>query len=188
VRLEEGELSEIDGQLRMTFDDPPGPPPVQMRLIPGPRTAADWHEQGIEQEKSGLLAEAEHSYRQALMVGGSDAQTCFDLAALLASRGRKEQAVERYRQTIELDPNRFDAWNNLGILLTELNDSESAVEAFREALRINPHDALAHYNLADTLDALGQRDAALPHWQKFLAAHAGEDSHTAYARGRLKSS
>ncbi len=188
VRLEEGDLSEIDGQLRMTFDDAPAPAPVQMRLMPGPRTAADWHEQGVEQEKAGLLDEAEQSYRQALLVGGADAQTCFDLAALLASRGRKAQAVERYRQTIELDPSRFDAWNNLGILLAELNDSELAIEAFREALRINPHDELAHYNLADTLDAMGNPEAAKPHWRKFLSAHSGEDAHVAHARSRLKSS
>src|SRR5581483_12290176 len=78
VRLEQGDLSELDGQLRLDFSDEPTAP--TMRLVPGPRTAGDWFEQGIEQEQFGYLAEAAESYRQALLVGGPDAQICFDLA------------------------------------------------------------------------------------------------------------
>ena len=188
VRLEEGELSEVDGQLRMTFDSEPFPEPVQMRLMPGPRSPADWHEQGIDQEKRGLLEEAEHSYRQALLLGGPDAQTCFDLAALLALRGRREQAIERYRQVIELDTSRFDAWNNLGILLAEINDPDAAVDAFRQAVRLNPQDELAHYNLADTLESMRQASRARPHWQQFLAVHGIDDAHSRYARSRMLAS
>jgi DNA-binding transcriptional MerR regulator len=169
VRLEAGDLSEADGQLHFEFTgDEPATTPSPMRIAAGPRTAADWLAQGLEQEQEGFLEEAAASYRQALMVGGPDAQTCLNLANTLRALGSKPQALERYSHAVEIDPQFTDAWNNLGTLLVELGRPDDACVAFGRALAADPDDLRAHYNLADTLDDLGREDEARPHWQAYL--------------------
>jgi tetratricopeptide (TPR) repeat protein len=185
VRLEEGDLSEADGQLHFEFtDDAPSGPVSPLRIAPGPRTAADWLAQGLEQEQEGFLEESAASYRQALLVGGPDAQTCLNLANVLRALGNKPQALERYSQAVEADPSFADAWNNLGTLLVELGKADDAVVAFRKALEADPEDARAHYNLADTLDEMGRGEEAVPHWRAYLRQDP-TSRWGAYARKRL---
>jgi tetratricopeptide (TPR) repeat protein len=186
VRLENGDLSEISGQLQLEFDSQPQPQPVQLRLVPALTTASDWHEQGVEQERAGMLTEAEASYRQALLVGGPTPQIVFDLASVLASQGRVEPAVERYRQAIELDPRFVDAWNNLGILLSQSSDHTGACEAFRRALQLAPDDAKLHYNLADELEAAGQLEDARIHWRAYLRYDPAGSAWAEHAAERLR--
>lgn len=188
VRLEDGELAEADGQLRLDFEQPAHAPAGAahgpMRLHAGPSTAAQWYEQAVGQEAAGYLADAVESYRQALLLGGPDADVCFDLAHALAAMGKRERAAERYAQAVELRPKFSDAWTNLGAVLAELGQRDEACEAFRRALEIDPHDLRAHYNLADTLDEMGFTSEAARHWQAYLR-HDATSSWAAHARARL---
>jgi tetratricopeptide (TPR) repeat protein len=166
VRLAEGDLAGLDGQLHFDFTEEPALP--TMRITPGPRTAAEWYEQGIDQEAQGYFADAEHAYRHALTLGGPDARICFSLANVLRAAGQKERALERYRQAVEIDATFADAWNNLGVLLVELEQHDEACSAFRKALEADSFDLRAHYNLADTLEEMGKAQEALVHWQAYL--------------------
>jgi tetratricopeptide (TPR) repeat protein len=189
VRLESGELAEVDGQMRLDFEAEDAPPPAPVRLsafAPKPRTSTDWHELAVIQERSGLLAEAVASYRQALQVAGPQPQICFDLAHALAELGRFDQAAERYRQVTELDPQRADAWNNLGIVLTETGDSTGAIHAFHEALRRDPDDSQVHYNLADLLDEAGEAAEAAKHFRAFLRLSPADSPWAQHARDRCR--
>ena len=189
VRLEDGELAEPDGQLRIDFEHPTAPPPagkepVRMRLHAGPSTAAQWYEQAVGQEASGHLADAVESYRQALLLGGPDADVCFDLAHALAAMGHRERAAERYAQALELRPKFPDAWNNLGTVLAELGQRDEACDAFRRALELDPSDLRAMFNLADTLDEMGFLREAAAHWEAFLKRDRTSEW-ARYARSRL---
>lgn len=185
VRLAEGDLSEADGQLHFEFTDAPPPADAStMRIAPGPRTAPDWLAQGLEQEREGFLEEAAASYRQALLTGGPDAPTCFNLANVLRSLGNKPQALERYSQAVEVDPTFADAWNNLGTLLVELDKPDEACVAFAKALAADPEDLRAHYNFADTLEELGRHEEAALHWRAYIAGDP-VSQWGAYARQRL---
>ena len=84
---------------------------------------------------------ADRMNRQALMVGGPDAQSCLNLANTLRALGSKPQALERYSQAAEIDPEFSDAWNNLGTLLVELGRPDDACVAFGRALKADPEDA-----------------------------------------------
>ena len=180
VRLQAGELAESDGQLRLDFESGPEPAatgaeleaeaaaPPTMRLHAGPSTAAQWYAQALELEAGNYLAEAVESYRQALLIGGPDADVCFDLAHALAALGQYDRAAERYAQAVEIRPKFADAWNNLGIVLSELGHPDEACDAFRRALGIDPADLRAHYNLADTLDDMGFPSEAARHWRAYL--------------------
>jgi tetratricopeptide (TPR) repeat protein len=187
VRLDCGDLVEADGQFQLDFDAPASAPvssPPVMRIVPGPRTAAQWFEQGVEQENEGVLAEAEESYRQALRLGGFDADVIFNLANVLRRLGKREQAEERYWQVLEVEPRRADAWNNLGLLLDETGRREEAAAAFRKALDGEPESALMRCNLADTLEELGRAAEALPHWEAYLRLDP-QGPWADHARGRL---
>jgi tetratricopeptide (TPR) repeat protein len=165
IRLEQGELLEPDGQLHFEFpsDDEAG----SLKIMPGPRTAADWAEQGIEQEQQGYVAEAAESYRKALLLGGPDARICFNLANVLNGQGKKAQAIERYFQAVEIDPTFGDAWNNLGLALADTGRKDDACAAFRKALAADRDDAGAHFNLADLLEELRRYDDAAEHWRQY---------------------
>jgi tetratricopeptide (TPR) repeat protein len=195
VRLEDGELAEADGQLHLDFEQQRAGPASEagamaasgaapMRLHAGPATAAQWYEQAIEQQAAGYLADAVESYRQALMIGGPDADVCFDLAHALAAMGKRERAAERYAQALELRPRFLNAWNNLGMVLAELGQHDEACAAFRRALEIDPSDLRAHYNLADTLDEMGFGAQAAPHWRAYLRQDR-TSQWADYARQRL---
>jgi tetratricopeptide (TPR) repeat protein len=181
VRLDDGDLAEMDGQLHFEFTEDE---PLPVMRIGGPRSASEWFNQGVEQAAGGFFSEAVESYRQALRAGGPQAQICFDLAHALAAQGKHEQAVERYQQAIEIDPNLADAYNNLGISLCELERREEAVEAFLRAVEINPADIRAQYNLADTLDELGRGAEAAPHWLAYVRQDPFSPA-GAHARSRL---
>lgn len=182
MRMEDGELAEPDGQFHFDFTDDPAPSP--MRILPGPRTAWQWCEQGIEQEQAGFLDDAAESYRQSLLLGGPDAEICFDLANVLRAQGKRPQAVERYLQAVEIDPHYADAWNNLGTTLADLMRPEDACSAFRKAVASDPNHQRALYNLADTLEELGRIEEAAPYWQAYLR-YDSVSPHAAYARLRL---
>lgn len=196
VRMEEGDLSAADGQLHFDFLPVENTPAEEshlageplLRIVGGggvaPRTAADWYAQAVDQEASGYLAEAAESYREALLVGGPDAQTCFDLAHCLHAQGLVERAAERYAHATEIDPRFADAWNNLALVLSELGRLEEAIAALRRALSLEPRDARAHYNLADLPDECGRSGEAAPHWQAYLRVDQ-TSQWAAYARGRL---
>jgi superkiller protein 3 len=138
-----------------------------LRIMPGPRTAGDWYEQGIEQEQQGYLAEAAESYRKALLIGGPDARTCFNLANALNGQGKKAQAIERYFQAVEIDSTFGDAWNNLGLVLAETGRKDDACTAFRKALAADWDDVRAHFNLADLLEEMGRTADAVEHWRLY---------------------
>lgn len=187
VRLESGDLAEVTGQLQLEFDAQSQPQPAQMRLAPASPSPTDWHDQAVEQERAGLLQDAEQSYRQALIVGGPTSQRAFDLASILTKLGKIPQAIERYRQVIELEPGHADAWNNLGILLADFGDVAGACDAFRHALELTPDDPKIHYNLADALDTMGFLDEARQHWQTYLRYDPAGSPWAEHARERLRS-
>jgi DNA-binding transcriptional MerR regulator len=184
VRLEDGEVVGTDGQLQFNFDGSDDPPCLPLRIDAAPRTARQWIEQGQEQEAAGYLEDAADSYREALRLGGPDADLCFDLANVLHQLGHRQQALERYHQVLEIDPKHIDAWNNLGLVLCELDRPEEACSAFRRALEAEPANERAHYNLADTLDELGYLAEAVPHWEAYLRAD-NASPWAAHARRRL---
>ena len=197
VRLADGDLAATDGQLHLDFDVSSGAPEVDEhqpclricadghgRSAGSPRTPADWFSLAVEQQAGGFLEEAAASYREALLAGGPDAQTCFDLAGVLHALGRRAEAIERYWQAVEVEPRFGDAWNNLGTVLAEAGERDAACAAFRRALSVNTDDARAHYNLADTLDEMGLSHEAMTHWKAFLR-YDTTSAWASHARSRL---
>ncbi|MFW6124964.1 MAG: tetratricopeptide repeat protein, partial [Pirellulales bacterium] len=148
------------------------------------QTVADWYARGEQFEEEGELEAAADAYRNALMLGGPDAEAAFALGHTLYRMGRPEAARERFAQAVECDPDYVEAWNNLGSVLAELGRLEAAADAFRCALAVYPDYADAHYHLADTLEEMGEPAEAAEHWRAYLC-HDSRSSWAEQARQRL---
>jgi tetratricopeptide (TPR) repeat protein len=134
VRLESG-LVEPSGQMHFDFGEEFSIVPVE------PTSAEDWFQAAYQHEEDGALQDAIHAYRQALVVGGPDADTCFNLANVLYATGLRAEAIERYRVAVELEPSHAEAWNNLGVALGELRRFDDAERALATAIKLGFTDA-----------------------------------------------
>jgi tetratricopeptide (TPR) repeat protein len=182
VRRSDGQLSDTNGQL--VFEFAPEAHEPSLSLNGTSKTAEEWFSLGLESEQNGQLAEAAGAYRQALLLGGPDAEIIFTLGNTHYQLGEKVAAAERFRQAVELDGSHLEAWNNLGNVLSELHKHNDALVAYRKALDIDFQYADAHYNLADLLETMGRPHEARRHWQAYLC----QDAHSewaVYARKRL---
>src|SRR5271165_4305538 len=88
VRLDGGKLADPSGQKLLDFADETYSALVSMK--PGPQTDEEWFRLGLEQEEAERWTEAAEAYQQALLVGGPDADACFNLGNVLYRLGCKE--------------------------------------------------------------------------------------------------
>jgi tetratricopeptide (TPR) repeat protein len=92
-----------------------------------------------------------------------------NLGNLAYRRDQLEDAERYYRRALECDAEQPEALYNLGFLHFERDEIGEAIFLFREALESDPAFADAHFNLAMALEEHGDREAALPHWEHYLA-------------------
>jgi tetratricopeptide (TPR) repeat protein len=161
VRLEEG-LADLSGQKYFDFEDGPAAVPLA-----DPESADDWFHAGRRHEESEHWDLAAAAYRQALLVGGANAATVFNLANVLSAWGKYDAALERYYHALEIDPTYAKAWNNLAGVLMEMHHFDKATTAYRKAIELGYVDS--HYNLASLLEQTGNADEARVHWQAYLS-------------------
>jgi tetratricopeptide (TPR) repeat protein len=128
----------------------------------------EWFTIGVEAEDDGNLTAACDAYQNALLAGGPDEETSFNLGNVLFRLGRQAEAVQRYLQAVEIQPAYVEAWNNLGIALGALGRLEESLGALGRAVALEPHYGDAHYNLADTLEQAGRPAEAREHWLAYL--------------------
>jgi arylsulfatase A-like enzyme/Tfp pilus assembly protein PilF len=95
----------------------------------------------------------------------------YDLATVLASLGRPQEAEGHYREALRLNPNHLGARINLGLLLAEANRLDEAIPLFREALAMQPALEDIRMDLAQALALRGSLDEALREYETVLAAH-----------------
>lgn len=179
-RTQSGHLSDPGGQFHLDFSAA-GEPSLPKKIL---RSADQWFKRGCELEGRGQLSTAAKAFRQALLIGGPDVDTIFNLANVLFAQGYRREAAERYRQAIEMEPALADAWNNLGVALAALSRIDEALATFRRAIQLDSNYADAHFNLANCLEKAGYDDEARPHWQSYITLDT-QSADADYARERL---
>jgi tetratricopeptide (TPR) repeat protein len=184
VRLPDGRIAEPDGQFLLDFNEESSKKARIKKWHPSAEfqssdsEAADkWFAAGVLAEENGRFEQAVEAYERALLAGGLQAETCFNLGNIFYSLDRKAEAAQRYLQAVELETEYVEAWNNLGNALAELERLDEAVRAYETALRFEPNYADAHWNLAETYEQLGHKEKAREHWQCYLR----EDPHSCSA-------
>jgi tetratricopeptide (TPR) repeat protein len=113
----------------------------------------------VDDQKAAVAGQAqaqEKRFRQE-----AEAHTLFLEAALLAQRGKPEDAVRAYRRVLALESRHALAWIHLAAALRGLGRTDEAHEAAQKALEIAPDNAQALYGLAAAFALQRNRDRML---------------------------
>jgi Flp pilus assembly protein TadD len=117
--------------------------------------------------------EAATSYRIALRLSPTSAQTHYNYGNFLAKQRRYAEAVDAYREAVRLDPRFALAHNSLGAALASTGDADGAQAAFREAIRLDARYADPHANLGVLLAKQDRRDEAIAEFHAALRLKPG---------------
>jgi tetratricopeptide (TPR) repeat protein len=128
---------------------------------------------GWIQSRSGDLAGAESSFRQALCRGAATASTHGGLAAALALAGNYAAAEIHYQEALALDDQDPQTWFNAGCTKLALGKFHAAIDAFRAAIRLDPQMSDAHHNLGVALNKIGCWETAIASCNEALARVPG---------------
>jgi tetratricopeptide (TPR) repeat protein len=150
-------LAEIDGQMRLPLDD--GGNPSLDQLFAAAAVAED-------EER---WDDAEASYRRLLVLSPRDGVAHFNLANVLAARGRRGDAEQCLRRAVALEPGLAEAWYNLAHLLESKDEMAAARRCLERALDVDRSFADALYNLARLRLKAGEPAAAAPLFERYLA-------------------
>jgi len=94
---------------------------------------------GVVHAVSGRMDEAEKSYRYALYLNPTVAQTWNNLGSVYLETGKDLQTAEDcFRKSLELDPSFLMAHFNLGVVLAERGQKDAATWEFEYCLREEP--------------------------------------------------
>jgi Flp pilus assembly protein TadD len=117
--------------------------------------------------------EAATSYRIALRLSPTSAQTHYNYGNFLAKQRRFAEAVDAYRDAVRFDPRFALAHNSLGAALASMGDPAGAEAAFRDAIRIEAFYADPHANLGLLLAKQNRRDEAIAEFHEALRLKPG---------------
>ena len=110
----------------------------------------------------GRFAEAEVSYKRAILLNPNLDKAYNNLGITLQELGRFQEAKDSYKQAIKLKPDNYKAHSNLGIVLQELGNLEDAEACQRLTIKLKSDYFEAHNNLGIILYKLGRlKDSAL---------------------------
>lgn len=115
------------------------------------------------------------SYRQALGLFPEFVDAHNNLGNVLHELERLDEAEESYRRALALDPENTDACNNLGLVCQDRAQFREAAALYRRALGIDETCANVHSNLGLALNAACEPDAALAHFDRYLALTRGPE-------------
>ncbi len=122
------------------------------------------HNLGNLYARLGDAARAERYYRTAVEIDDLFYPAKSNLALLLNSQGRNDEAEVLLRELVEDYPEQYEAAYSLGLLLAEMERVDEAVEFLGRASSGMPERARAHYNYGLALQAVGsvaEAEAAL---------------------------
>ena len=103
---------------------------------------------GLIAAREGNDATAEERFRAAIASYPDDPVPAFNLAYLLFSKGRSEEALAVLRRIVTARESFSEAYNLLGLVSLSLKDREGAATAFSKAVETDPENHRALNNLA----------------------------------------
>lgn len=91
-----------------------------------------------------------------------------NLAQVLKTTGRRDEAIAQYRHALMQDSTNLDAHNQLGVLLGECGDFGAQEEQYRAILRLAPDNVDAQFNVANLLVRRQRLDEAVATFRRVL--------------------
>ncbi|HIK05826.1 MAG TPA: tetratricopeptide repeat protein [Trichormus sp. M33_DOE_039] len=144
--------------------------------------AQAWFYQGLQQAKSGNLAEAIASYEQAIQLNPHSHEYWFNRGLTLFHLERFTEAIASYDQAIQLKSDYYKAWYNRGGTLGQLGLFEEAIASFQEAITIHAHNPEVWSSKGWAELKLGQIPEAIASYDQALQLEP-QDAENWYYRG-----
>jgi len=113
------------------------------------------HQRGRAAQAVGNLVAALAWFRQAIQLAPQMPESYSDLATVLYTSNRLDEALAACREGLRLWPDDLRFLNNLGFFLHHHGDAAGAAAAYREALRVHPDYVEGYVNLGLSLVELG---------------------------------
>ena len=105
-----------------------------------PKSPKLWNERGVALHQEGRFAEAEESYRRALVAEPSYAIAHNNLGVSLYHRGVVDEAASEFRIALDARPAFVKSRLNLALLLSRAKRYPLALDTFRHVLRTDARD------------------------------------------------
>ena len=99
--------------------------------------------------------------------------THYNLAFVLQSQGRLEEAIDHYGGALQVEPSVPTVHYNLGVALRSRDRLDEAIDHYRQALRFDPDHVKARNNLANVLALQGDLEGALREYRRALETAPG---------------
>ena len=103
----------------------------------------------------GKLVEAEETFRQALALGGGNAEVLFRLGLVHNAMSHFSDAHDSFVAAAQVNPDHHASWFYAGVLAMQLGKVADAVAAFRVAAELDPSSVQTLVNLATCLKEAG---------------------------------
>ena len=136
-----------------------------------PKHERAWTSLGYALWRQGKLEEAEHAYRQSVLLSDDEARARKNLAILLRAQGKLAEAATELKRVVELAPEDAEIWRDLADLLLQardpaLRDPERALELATRAIEASPKDVWGWKTLGWAQYRLGDWRAAIESLEK----------------------
>ena len=128
---------------------------------PAPKTADDFHREGILQVQQDNLPEALEDLDQAVMLESSNPVILVNRGLVHDKLGNYEAAIADYTAALERDNTLSEAYYNRANAHHHLKQYEKAVADYSQAIERKQDFAYAYVNRAINLEALGRVDEAI---------------------------
>lgn len=125
-------------------------------------------QRGVQQHRTGRLAEAVQSYQEALVMDPTQADAHHLLGVIAFQTGQHDRAVEWMQKAVSLNPALKDAYNNLAQVYRALGQMDRVADCLRQVVTLDPNHAQAHVNLGTVCQTLGRKDDAITCYQRAL--------------------
>jgi tetratricopeptide (TPR) repeat protein len=116
----------------------------------------------LQHRRAGNPGQAEAICREILAQVPNHPPAMHQLAIVLATQRRGQEALPLMQQVVQMVPGDAAALSDLGNLLRDLDRPTEALAAYRRAVALNPNLAFAQSNLANQLRDMGQASEAVP--------------------------
>ncbi len=148
--------------LLLEFDD------LQWQGAQKRSVALQAYNKGVDLMAQDRLAEAEKQFHLALETAPDLQSARYNLALVLARRGKNSEALPYLQKLVKDHPTEFDFHFAYGHSLFQLTRFSEAVTQFEEILKTDPENKRAAFSLARSLQEDGQIQAAKAAWQRYL--------------------
>ncbi|NWG12375.1 MAG: tetratricopeptide repeat protein [Acidobacteria bacterium] len=116
---------------------------------------------GDSYQASGELDKALDEYRAALVIQPDLTDVALELAEILRTQGRFEEALKYYSQILERSPRHFPSLYGAGLCHQALQQEDQSIRCFEQAAIADPKDASCRYALGTAWMRKGEAHKAV---------------------------